>query len=191
VAEGVRDRMVRSAVVQLARRGLAGASFAEVLEHANAPRGSVYHHFPAGKQELVTAALDYMASDALRSFDNMDGAPVSKLIDRFIAMWQTILERSDFNAGCSVVAVTVTADDRALIEGAAAVFRAWHARLTERLHTAGLARREASSFATMMIAAAEGAVVLARAQRDLEPLKTVHRQLLMLAQSHCTTSRKR
>src|ERR1700730_2608300 len=86
VAEGVRDRMVRSAIVQLATHGLQGASFAEVLAHAKAPRGSVYHHFPAGKQELVVAAIDYMGTDALSALGALDGSTVDEVVDSFIAM---------------------------------------------------------------------------------------------------------
>jgi len=40
----------------------AGTSFSEVLEATGAPRGSVYHHFPGGKDQLVKAALDWAAA---------------------------------------------------------------------------------------------------------------------------------
>src|ERR1700722_20212158 len=102
VSDGVRDRMVRSAVVQLAKHGVQGASFAEVLAHANAPRGSVYHHFPNGKEELVAAAVDYMGTDGLAVLDGLDGSPAEDIITAFIAMWRAVLVRSDFTAGCSL-----------------------------------------------------------------------------------------
>ena len=183
MAAGVRERMVRSAVVELARRGIQGASFAQVLAKAKAPRGSVYHHFPAGKQELVEAALDYMAVDGLGALDDLDGATVEQVIDRFVAMWRAVLTRSDFSVGCSVLGVTVTSDDVALRERAAGVFAAWHTRLAGLLSTAGMSHPDAAALATMMIASTEGAVVLARAQRTLSPLETVHAELITLARS--------
>ncbi len=54
----VRSRMVEGAVRLLATKGVEGTSFAEVLEATDSPRGSVYHHFPGGKPELLHAALD-------------------------------------------------------------------------------------------------------------------------------------
>jgi hypothetical protein len=52
--------------------------------------------------------------------------------------------------------------------------------------SAGLAQDDADAFATTLIAASEGAVVLARAQRQLAPFETVHRQLRALAASYPT-----
>ena len=54
----VRDHMVQGAMTSLARRGLQATSFSEVLAATGAPRGSLYHHFPGGKHQLVAAAVD-------------------------------------------------------------------------------------------------------------------------------------
>jgi TetR/AcrR family transcriptional regulator, lmrAB and yxaGH operons repressor len=54
----VRERMVSSAVILLAERGFHGASLAKVLAGSGAPRGSIYHHFPDGKDQLVAAAVE-------------------------------------------------------------------------------------------------------------------------------------
>ena len=81
--------------------------------------------------------------------------------------------RSDLRAGCAVLAVTIATDASASLERAAAVFREWQARLTELYVAAGLEPRTASSFATTLIAASEGAVVLSRAQQSLDPFEQV------------------
>jgi TetR/AcrR family transcriptional regulator, lmrAB and yxaGH operons repressor len=188
VSDGVRDRMVRSAVVQLAKHGVQGTSFAEVLAHANAPRGSVYHHFPNGKQELVAAAVDYMGTDGLAVLGGLDGSSADEIIRAFIAMWRDVLVRSDYTAGCSLTAVTVTSDSDDLVGRAATAFQRWQARLTSLLVSGAVAPKAADALATTMIAAAEGALVLARAQRSLEPLATVEQQLIALA---ATTPRAR
>ena len=56
MAGDVRQRMVLSALYLFAERGVQGTSIADVLERSGAPRGSVYHHFPGGKDEIVSAA---------------------------------------------------------------------------------------------------------------------------------------
>jgi TetR/AcrR family transcriptional repressor of lmrAB and yxaGH operons len=184
VSEGARDRMVRSAVVLLARGGVQGASFAEVLAHSKAPRGSVYHHFPAGKAELVAAAIDYMGGQAGSVLDTLAGGSPGDVIDGFIAMWRALLERSGYAVGCSIAGVTVTADSPDLLDRAAAVFRSWRERLAGLLREGGLGEADADGLATMMLAAAEGAVILARAGRSMEPLDVVHAQLRRLAASY-------
>lgn len=107
-----------------------------------------------------------------------------EIVDGFMAMWRSVLERSGFTAGCSVLAVTVSAGSGELVQRAGEVFRSWQARLGELLRSGGLTRADADAFATMLIAASEGAVVLARAQQDFAPFDAVHRQLRALAASY-------
>jgi TetR/AcrR family transcriptional repressor of lmrAB and yxaGH operons len=149
-----RERMVQSAVVLLAKRGFQGASFTEVLAHSRAPRGSIYHHFPDGKEQLIAAAVDYSGARAVLLLNALSGRSAAEIVDGFMAMWRAVLERSGFTAGCSVLAVTVSADSAVLLDRAGQVFRSWQARLTELLVTAGLADADADGLATMMIAVA-------------------------------------
>jgi TetR/AcrR family transcriptional repressor of lmrAB and yxaGH operons len=181
---GVREQMVASAVVLLAKHGFQGASLARVLADSGAPRGSIYHHFPEGKDQLVAAAVEVAGERAVQVLDAFIGLSAVELTDGYMAIWRSILERSGFTAGCSVLAVTVSADSAELVEQAGQVFRSWQARLAELLTAAGLAAADADAFATMLIAASEGAVVLARAQQDFSPFEAVHRQLRTLAASY-------
>jgi TetR/AcrR family transcriptional repressor of lmrAB and yxaGH operons len=184
---GARERMVSSAVVLLAKQGFQGASLSRVLADSDAPRGSIYHHFPEGKDQLVAAAVEAAGERAVQVLDALSGRGPAEIVDGFMAIWRSILERSGFTAGCSVLAVTVSADSPELVEQAGQVFRTWQARLAELLAAAGLAAADADAFATMLIAASEGAVVLARAQQDFSPFDAVHRQLRAMAASYAIT----
>jgi AcrR family transcriptional regulator len=170
--------MVEGAAILLAKHGLQATSFTEVLKATGAPRGSIYHHFPDGKDQLVGAALDLAASRMLEGLERLDGATVEEITDYLVRVWRAVLTRSDLTAGCAVVAVTVAADSPALLEQAAGVFRAWRRRLAELLAQAGLAPETAARFAALLIATTEGAVVLSRAEQSLEPFELVGAQLL-------------
>jgi TetR/AcrR family transcriptional repressor of lmrAB and yxaGH operons len=178
LAPGVRKKMVASTVELLARRGLEGTSFTEVLEHSGAPRGSVYHHFPDGKEQLVGEAIDLAGSNALAWIDKKEGSPPDEIVRWFVHIWREVLRRSRFEAGCSVLAVTVATDSPELLNRAADVFRAWRQRLAELFEIGGLSRDDAVRFAAVLIASTEGAVVLSRADQSLEPLDIVEAQLL-------------
>ena len=52
-----RASMVRSAASLIRTRGVNATSFSDVLADSGAPRGSIYHHFPGGKDQLVDAAI--------------------------------------------------------------------------------------------------------------------------------------
>jgi TetR/AcrR family transcriptional repressor of lmrAB and yxaGH operons len=178
LARGVRDRMVASAVDLLARKGLQATSFNEVLERSGAPRGSVYHHFPEGKDELVGSALDLAGARAIEWLDQKAGRPAEEVATWFLHIWREVLVRSNFEAGCAVLAVTVAADSPELLQHAAAVFRTWRRRVAELLEQGGMAPADAARMAATLIASTEGAVALSRAEQSLEPFDLVAEQLL-------------
>lgn len=175
-----RTRMVQSAALLLRERGLSGTSFRDVIDHSGAPRGSIYHHFPEGKRQLVREAVEMtggFVSDAIASFED-DGDPVAAL-HAFLGVWAETLRASDFRAGCPVVAVSVEAndDEPEVTAAAAAAFRAWTRELAAGLHGAGVEEERAARLATITVAAIEGAVVLCRAERSTKPLDDVGAEL--------------
>ncbi len=178
-----RDRMVIGAATLLAQRGLQATSFSEVLEFTGAPRGSLYHHFPAGKDQLVRAALDFVTAQMGSYFSPKEGASPEEVADQFLRLWRGILIRFEFKAGCAVVAVTVAAESPELLDHASSVFRAWRSRLAGLFAAGGVAKNDAVRFAATLIAASEGAVVLSRGERSLEPFDLVAAQLLDQARS--------
>jgi TetR/AcrR family transcriptional repressor of lmrAB and yxaGH operons len=178
VAGEVRRKMIEGATQLLARRGLQATSFAEVLEHTGAPRGSVYHHFPAGKDQMVGEAVDLAGAFLVGLLDRRAGASAQAITEHFLAIWRGVLTQSACESGCAVLAVAVATDSPDLLNHAAEVFRLWRGRLAGLLEQGGLAKKDACRFAALLIASAEGAVVMSRAEQDIEPFETVARQLL-------------
>jgi TetR/AcrR family transcriptional repressor of lmrAB and yxaGH operons len=174
----VRARMVEGAVRLLATRGVEGTSFAEVLEATDSPRGSIYHHFPGGKPELLHAALDLASERGLAAMEVTRGEPVENVIERFLALWRFLLDRTHLTAGCAVVAVTVAANDDALLTHAGSIFRTWTDLLTELCAAGGMEPESARQLAVTVIAATEGAVAMCRAERSMEPFEDVQNTLL-------------
>src|ERR1700750_1336132 len=94
VAGEVRRKMIQGAAQLLARHGLQATSFAEVLEHTGAPRGSVYHHFPQGKDQMVGEAVD-LAGDYLAGLlAPLAGASAASVTEHFLAIWRGVLAQS-------------------------------------------------------------------------------------------------
>ena len=178
VATDARRKMIESAVTLLAMRGLQGTAFSDVLERSGAPRGSIYHHFPGGKDQLVDAAITASGQRTVQILDAVEGASSIAITTYFLDLWRDVLVRSKFRAGCAVLAVTVATDSTELLDHAAAIFRAWQARLVELYVSAGVDPTTASSYAITLIAASEGAVALSRAQRDMAPFEEVAAHLL-------------
>src|SRR5258706_15393460 len=99
MAGEARSRMAESAMHLLAQRGLQATTFAEVLERSGAARGSVYHHFPGGKDELVDAALDLADSRLRQVLDQLAGSSPIAITEEFLRLWRGAPPSSPFPAG--------------------------------------------------------------------------------------------
>lgn len=176
-----RQRLVAAAARMLARHGLNATSIRETAKHADAPVGSTYHHFPGGKQQLVVEAIAQAGAtiDARLVHHLQAGAAAG--LDGFLAAWRQVLLEADFSTGCPVLAAAVeepldaTAAD--VLAAAASVFGTWEQHLAKALMADGRPRKSASDIATLIVASVEGAIVLCRARRSIEPLDRVARQL--------------
>ncbi|WP_099244807.1 TetR/AcrR family transcriptional regulator [Mycobacterium sp. shizuoka-1] len=180
-----RDRMVASAALLIRERGAQSTAIADVLAHSGAPRGSAYHYFPGGRTQLLCEAVDYVADFVAARMAKATSS--TELLDSLVRFYRKNLLETDYRAGCPVVAVAVESGepgtDNPVLERAAATFTRWNGLITERLMADGIAAGRAAELAVTLTAGLEGAIVLARAARDIAPLDIVHRQLRGLLQA--------
>lgn len=177
-----RTRMIQAAAEALQRRGVAGMSFTEVLASSSAARGAIYHHFPAGKSELVAEAATLTGQQAREAFLALPADGPADVVRAFTAAVRPVVAASARGGGCAVAAVTVDADlnTEELRSLASAAFNSWIDALTGRLTSAGLARADAKDVATTLVTLLEGAHVLCRAAGSLRPFDRAARAALRL-----------
>lgn len=175
-----------AATAQLLRRqGYAGTGLSEIVGRSGAPKGSLYFHFPGGKEELALAAMG-QSSEQLRVaiVAVMEGAETfAEGLGAIIDALGAGLEASGFRDGCPIATVTLeAASETESIRGAAAeAFGGWLTALEDRLLAEGMGRAAAERRALLALSALEGALMLARARRDLGPLLAVKQELLELS----------
>jgi TetR/AcrR family transcriptional regulator, lmrAB and yxaGH operons repressor len=174
-----RERMVESAAVLMREQGVKGTSFSQVLRHAGAPRGSIYHHFPGGKTQLIEEATRYAGdliaaglAAALREDDPIAG------LEAMEVFWRSLLEQSEFAEGCPIVAAGLEGERTPEARDAAGqVFERWQGILVDSMVKRGISEERARSIAALCFAATEGGAIMARAQRSMEPLEGVFDEL--------------
>lgn len=165
--------MIIGAADLLKRRGMHATSIREVVRHSETPRGSITHHFPGGKKELLEAAIKYAGEEVSGPLTQLLAAhsPI-KGLELFVGAWRKTLIDTSFDAGCAVLAVTVeqyTSDQRSeadqvlerqihqqLLSQAHKIFCGWQRLISESLHNSGIDSARADSLALMTIAAIEG-----------------------------------
>lgn len=165
--------MILSVAAPLREYGASATGIDRILAHSGATRGSVYHHFPGGRAQLIDDAVapagDFIAGliDAAVQADD----PV-EAVDAFFALWRDRLVESDFRAGCPIVAVAVETNDNAprLARSTAAVFARWQEALAALLIRHRPAEERSRRLGAFIITAAEGVVIMCRAERSTAPI---------------------
>ncbi|WP_246708912.1 MULTISPECIES: TetR/AcrR family transcriptional regulator [Bradyrhizobium] len=185
--------MVAGAADLMSRRGVNATSVREVVRHTGTPRGSISHHFPGGKQQLIEDAIVFagaQVSGPLRHLTSERGAMAG--LRAFITLWKKTLERTNYQAGCPILAVAVEeyicdpvdkdgvgeqdVQDR-LLDLAQSIFADWQQILSSALRREGLTASRARRLATLVVASVEGTVAMCRAARSAEPLDEVSHEL--------------
>jgi AcrR family transcriptional regulator len=182
-SRGPRERVVYSAVQLMRRGGVSGTGLRDIVAAADAPRGSLQHYFPGGKDQVIDEALGWASSFAagkVEAYLREARHPTpSGLFAMMVDQWRNDLTRTGFERGCPLVAATadVAASNDTLREAASRGFDTWQKSITAGLRRMGIPRARAASVAVLMLSSLEGAIVLARAHRSVAPLNAVRREV--------------
>ncbi|MDR6597910.1 TetR/AcrR family transcriptional regulator [Saccharothrix longispora] len=171
-----RQRMVRTAADLFRAQGYHATGVNQVLAEGGAPKGSMYFHFPGGKEQLAVEAVTLAGADlrdALAAALDAGPSPAEAL-SRVLGLLGEQLRASGYRSGCPIatVALDATADSEPIRTACEDVYASWQAVLAEHLGDDDLA--------SVALAAVEGALLLARTRRSPAPLDAVRAHLGVL-----------
>ncbi|MFE3545686.1 TetR/AcrR family transcriptional regulator [Nocardia sp. NPDC059177] len=166
-----RCKLIKATRSLIESHGYFGTGLNQIVQTSGAPRGSLYFHFPGGKDELVAAALRESGTDIAAIIRTTEATDARDLARKIVTLLGDQLETSDWQVGCPVAAVALdTASTNDTVQQAcSATYRLWEEALRERL--TGFGHPEPERVATVALALVEGGLVLARAHRSREPLR--------------------
>jgi TetR/AcrR family transcriptional repressor of lmrAB and yxaGH operons len=177
-------RLVESMLELIQTRGYAGTGLNTVVEQAQAPKGSLYFHFPEGKEALGVKAVELAAEQfhALVGDAALASATPGEVVRRVVDVLAELLASSDFRLGCpvSVVTLEMGAQSERLRAACAGAFDSWITPMAAYLAANGRPDPTARALATAAVSAVEGAMIVSRAQRSVEPLHHVADALVTL-----------
>lgn len=185
-------RLAESMLELIQTSGYSGTGLNAVIEHAGAPKGSVYFHFPDGKEGLGGAAVDLAAAQfqALIGETAASAARPALAARAAIEALAAIVSESDYRLGCpvSVVTLEMGAESDRLRQACASAFESWIAPTSALLEAGGLDAEGARSLATVVVSMIEGAVIVSRAMRSTQPLIAAADAVTDLIDQHCGAS---
>lgn len=179
-----RAALVDKAATLFRRQGYAATGLNQILDEAGVKPGSLYHHFPQGKQQLAAAVVDTAGAGIehlLRRLLATDRS-VADIVDRWIDVLVAGLA-GDHRDGCPIEPIaTESVHASPLVRTASArAFTGWCSAIEERLRSDGWAAEDAETVALVVISLIEGALILSRTAGDpaaLNSAKSAARTLL-------------
>jgi TetR/AcrR family transcriptional regulator, lmrAB and yxaGH operons repressor len=178
-----RKRLLDGARRLLAEKGYAGMELRDVAAVGEAPRGSIYHHFPGGKRQLAVEAAELEGAEIRAAIErSLEERGLGETLTMFGEMFRRRVKDHPERLGCPVAAAALARpEDPALAAAATAAFQSWEAPIAAALRAEGIEAREAETFAGLVVSTIEGALVRARAAGDQAPLDSavagLHRAL--------------
>ncbi len=179
-----RDLIIETACELLESQGFHATGLNQLVKESGAPKGSLYHYFPAGKDEIAEAAIGHASrtvaariTAGLASSDDPADA-----VRSFITFISERVEASEYRSGGPLTTVameTATTNERlnlACREAYSRLQRAFEAKLLEAKYPETQARQ----LATFITASIEGGIILCRTYHSGEPLRLVAEQLRRL-----------
>jgi len=195
MAKDTRARMIETTARLLQQRGYHGTSMNDILADSAAPRGSLYFHFPGGKDQIVIEATRAAIEETtLVLRETLAGAKnPAQAVRLFLEAIARIMRETEYNFGCPVAPMILdgTEDLTELADLCRAALADWTDILRASFVTAGISNRRAKPLGLLIVASIEGAMLMARAYRDCGPLLTVADELEAVVKSALPRRRAR
>ncbi|MBC7870867.1 MAG: TetR/AcrR family transcriptional regulator [Chitinophagaceae bacterium] len=172
-----RDQIIATTCDLLEAQGYHATGLNQIIKESGSPKGSLYYHFPGGKEELAAEAVNHVGRIVLQRIrDNLaEVENPAESISVFIKNIALNVERSGFRAGgpITTVAMEKASTSVTLREACQHIYSEWQKAFASKLKAGGIAETRAERLAVLIISAIEGGVILCRTNQNRAPLEQV------------------
>ncbi|PAU86743.1 TetR family transcriptional regulator [Pseudomonas sp. WN033] len=169
-----RENLIQAAAKLFRQRGYAATGLNDILRESGAPKGSLYHYFPGGKEALGEAAVRWAGERGRLSLmllrEREPDTPA--LLQAYASQLAAWMMSSGCRDGCPIATTVLEAAPAvpALTTAGREAFQSWSEELTQALRRDGLTDEPARRLAQLAIAAMEGALILSRVEGTGAPI---------------------
>jgi TetR/AcrR family transcriptional regulator, lmrAB and yxaGH operons repressor len=187
-----RERLVNSTADLLERQGYYATGLNQILDVSKTPKGSLYHYFPEGKEELAAEAVELkgrMIAQNIKSVLAQDEHPADAF-QRFSEGLAIMMDASGCQGGGPLAAVALETSNSSerLRETCANAYESWRVLFEEKMTGYGYEPEVAHRLSTLITAALEGAIILSRVQQSVQPIREVTSSLEQLVRDSAPSS---
>lgn len=185
---GSKERMVEATAALLRRQGYHATGLNQIVREASAPKGSLYFHFPGGKESLAATALQASGARMKMELAALVGgcANPPQAVAAVVEHYARELAESSYENGCPMATVVLeaAATSDTLQEVCTRHYEEWQSLIAAYLLGHGYVESDARDLAGTILSSFEGALLLARAHRSPAPLEQIGRTLTRLLDAY-------
>ena len=172
---------MQAAATLFRRNGYAATGINEIADVAGAPKGSLYHYFPDGKDQIGEAAVRFAGKGLVVTIEKLEqehstAAATVQAYCRLLAGW---MAKSGFRDGCPITTTLLESapQSQGITLAGREAFASWRAVIARALLRDGFSKQEARRLSTLTVSAIEGSLILARVESSGEPIEDVAKSL--------------
>ena len=176
-----RERLLTAAQRLFRKRGYHATGLNDILEAAQAPKGSLYHHFPGGKEAIGVSVVEKMSNCLLNLLAQSRARSTEAVLHQAGAQMLVGMEKTNFEL-CTLFA-SFAAERKTSPQLGLAVALAYGeltAAIEKLLLRDGLTARLAKDKALLVVALVEGGLLLSQAQSDSTAFKLSLKQAVSI-----------
>lgn len=177
-----KNRLIETAARLFREQGYHGTGLTEILRESHTPKGSLYHHFPAGKADLALAAAEWASQGMLQIIDDSflpaedfkEGATtfcykLGKLFDLY-PDWR----------GCPVASMLFDGETNESFRAQSEkIYTDWHQATVAHALRLGYPADRAEGDAEALLLMIQGGWIIARSRRSADILRRIPQQLAL------------
>jgi TetR/AcrR family transcriptional repressor of lmrAB and yxaGH operons len=172
-----RDKIIATTCELLELQGYHATGLNQIIHDSGSPKGSLYHYFPGGKEELAAESVRRVGRIVLERIRHnlAEIDDPAEAVEMFIRRIAASVEQSGFRAGgpITTVALETASSSERLREECQQIYAGWQAAFADKLIHSGIDEAAARRLAQVMIASIEGGIILCRTERSRTPLEAV------------------
>ncbi len=178
---GHRGAIVRTAAALFRRNGFAATGINEIVEVSGAPKGSLYHYFPGGKDQIAEAAVRFAGTSVVATLEKLERQhdTASSMVRAYCKLLAGWMAKSGFRDGCPIATTLLESAPQSAAMAAAGreAFAGWCAVIARALVRDGFGKAEARRLSKLAVCSIEGALILARVESSAQPIDDVAKSL--------------
>jgi TetR/AcrR family transcriptional regulator, lmrAB and yxaGH operons repressor len=163
------------------QKGYLGVGLTEIIKECNISKGSLYHHFPNGKEELLITCLHSLQEVITKDIEDIfDQYPTTK--EALVAMIEKLIDQLEMDGTITGYTFSSIISEMAALSdpvrhACAQLYKKIEEIYFRKLVSDGLSEDSAYSIALMTTATIEGGMMLCLTQNSSKPLKVISQVL--------------